>query len=64
MQHDLDQLLSRRRRRRRIVGTVAVLFMLALMLGLARACSSQFNDPYNKAYTPLDTSRQPGKEPH
>lgn len=57
VQYDLDQLVIRRRRQRRAMSIAVVMLMMSLSLGAMRSCGSQFNHPYNKGYTPLDTAR-------
>jgi predicted PurR-regulated permease PerM len=62
MQHDLDRMLQHRRRRRRIVAIIVATMLAALVVVVMRSCVDQFNEPYNKAYQPLDEERQKAVE--
>ncbi len=58
MQKDLDRLWKRKRRRQRVVTVLVLAIVAALLIVGVRACSDQFQEPYNKDYRPMDTERQ------
>ena len=62
MQEDLDRLRKRKRRIQRVVVVLGLTVVAALLIVGVRACSDQFQEPYNKDYRPMDTERQKAME--
>lgn len=58
MQKDLDRLWKRKRRRQRVLAVLSLAIVAALLIVGVRACSGQFQEPYNKDYRPMDAERQ------
>ena len=56
MQRDLDRLAQRKRLKRNVRAVLVVSILVALIGVGLRTCADQFSEPYNKDYTPLDTS--------
>jgi len=61
MQKDLDRLWKRKRRRQRVVAVLGLAIVVALLIVGVRACSDQFQEPYNRDYHPVDVERQKEK---
>lgn len=57
MQKDLNRLLKRKRRTRRVWSILALMLIAAIAVVLMRSCVDQFKGPYNKDYRPMDTQR-------
>ncbi len=58
MQKDLNRLWKRKRRIQRVVAVLSLAIVAALLIVGVRACSNQFQEPYNKEYRPMDAERQ------
>jgi len=63
MQKDLDRLWKRKRRMHRVLAVLGLTMIVALVIVGVRACSDQYNEPYNKEYRPMDVGRQAVVEP-
>ncbi|MCF7821201.1 MAG: hypothetical protein K9M17_02010 [Mariprofundaceae bacterium] len=63
MQKDLDRLLRRKRRMRRLFGVLGLTVAVALLIAGVHSCRTQFQEPYNKDYRPLDSEPQKVMEP-
>jgi hypothetical protein len=58
MLKDLDRLWRRKRRLQRVVMVLGLTVVAALLVVGVRTCSSQFQEPYNKDYHPVDVERK------
>lgn len=63
MQRDLDRLRRRKRLKQRVIIVVMLSGMAALLMVGMRACSDQYQEPYNKEYRPMDTEQQNSARP-
>lgn len=63
MQRDLDRLWRRKRLKQRIIIVVAFSCVAALLVVGMRACSDQYQEPYNKEYRPMDTEQKNSARP-
>jgi hypothetical protein len=58
VQKDLDKLRRNKRRLHRVMAILAITALAAVIVVGVRACSEQYQEPYNKGYHPLDTETQ------
>ncbi len=59
MQKDLDRLWKRKRRVHRVMTILIVSIVAASIVVAMRACSEQYQEPYNKEYRPMDIEKKP-----
>jgi len=59
VQKDLDRLRKRKRRVHRVITILIISIVAALIIVAMRACSEQYQEPYNKEYRPMDIEKKP-----